>query len=275
MRGCWPAYLAALAAKLAHMSQPADHWNADYYRDRHAFVYESSRDLVSDWLRPQAGERILDLGCGSGELSAQIAASGALVTGVDASAQMIESARRQHQHHNVQFEVQNAHALTAEAEYEAVFSNAALHWMKPLEPVLSGVARALVPQGRLALEMGGGANVLGVRKAVEQALSELTLPELSTPWIFPSTAELATLLEGAGLTVERLHLFKRPSILKGEDGFSAWLHGFGASWLSPLSEPERQAVITRAEELARLKLWDGSAWVADYVRLRALAVRES
>ncbi|AZI41903.1 methyltransferase domain-containing protein [Deinococcus psychrotolerans] len=248
-----------------------DHWNAEHYRDRHAFVYESSRDLVADWLRPQVGERVLDLGCGSGELSAQIAQTGATVTGVDASEAMIAAARGQHP--AVNFDVQDAQTLPYRAEFDAVFSNAALHWMKPLDNVLSGVSLSLVPGGRLALEMGGGANVLAVREAVEQALSDLSLPALEHVWIFPSPAQLAALLEEAGFTVERLHLFKRPSLLVGEDGFRAWLHGFGASWLAPLSEPERAAVIARAEELARPKLHTAQGWVADYVRLRALAVK--
>ena len=121
--------------------------------------------------------------------------------------------------------------------------------------------------------MGGGANVLAVRESVEQSLSELGLPALKHPWTFPTSAELATLLEAAGFTVTRLHLFERPSVLSGEDGFRAWLSGFGSGWLASLSEPERAAVIQRAEALARPRLWNGEAWVADYVRLRALGIR--
>ena len=251
-----------------------DHWNAEQYRNRHAFVFESSRDLVSGWLSPQPGERVLDLGCGTGELTAQIAESGAAVTGVDASGQMIATA--QSQYPNLTFEIHDAHALPYSAQFEAVFSNAAMHWMKPLDTVLAGVSRALIPGGRLALEMGGSRdNVFAVREAVEGALAELGLPALVHPWIFPSPAELAALLENAGFTVERLHLFKRPSTLSGEDGFRAWLSGFGSGWLAPLNDSERAAVIARAEELARPRLHNGSAWVADYVRLRALAVKGS
>ncbi|AWN23559.1 SAM-dependent methyltransferase [Deinococcus irradiatisoli] len=249
-----------------------DHWNAEHYRDRHAFVYESSRDLVSGWLRPQPGERILDLGSGSGELTAQIAESGAQVTGVDASGEMIAAARARHP--GVTFEVREAHALPYRRDFEAVFSNAALHWMKPLEPVVAGMAAALVPGGRVALEMGGGANVKAVRQAVEQALGDLGLSALPHPWIFPSPAELAALLEGAGLMVERLHLFRRPSRLSGEDGLRAWLTGFASGWLAPLTGEERAAVIGRAEQLARPQLWNGELWTADYVRLRALAFLE-
>ena len=249
----------------------ADHWQAGHYRDRHAFVFEASRDLVTGWLAPQPGERVLDLGCGTGELSAQIAGGGARVTGVDASAEMVTGARAKHG--GVTFEVVDAHHLPFENEFDAVFSNAALHWMKPLPPVFSNVARALRPGGRLALEMGGGDNVLEVRRAVEGALAELGLPALAHPWVFPTPGELAALLEAAGFRVERLHLFERPSVLAGEDGFRAWLEGFGGGWLAPLTRQERATVIARAEERARPALWNGQDWVADYVRLRALATR--
>ncbi|WP_216317544.1 methyltransferase domain-containing protein [Deinococcus aestuarii] len=248
-----------------------DHWQAAHYRDRHAFVFEASRDLVTGWLAPQPGDHILDLGCGTGELTAQIAGSGAVVTGVDASPDMIAGARERHP--GVTFVVEDAHRLPFRSEFDAVFSNAALHWMDPLPPVFAHLHAALRPGGRLALEMGGAGNVLAVREAVEGALADLGLPAMEPPWVFPGPAELATLLEAAGFRVERLHRFDRPSVLSGADGFRAWLEGFAGGWLAPLGDNERRAVLTRAEQLARSHLWNGQDWVADYVRLRALAVK--
>ncbi|MHA0035153.1 methyltransferase domain-containing protein [Deinococcus sp. PESE-13] len=248
-----------------------DAWNAEQYRDRHAFVFQSSEDLAAEWLRPQPGERILDLGCGSGELTARIAQSGAQVVGVDSSPAMIAAA--QGSFPAVPFEVQDAHALTFGPEFEAVFSNAALHWMKPLPPVFGRVAAALKPGGRFVLEMGGAGNVQTTLDAVAHATHKLGLPELPPPWVFPTAGELCTGLEAAGMRVERLHWFERPSRLPGEDGFRAWLEGFGQVWLAPLGTEEREAVIREAAEFARPRLWDGEAWVSDYRRLRALAVK--
>lgn len=249
-------------------------WNAEQYRAQHAFVYESSRDLVTAWLSPQAGERILDVGCGTGELSAQMARTGAQVLGIDSAQSMVAAACERHPQEGLEFAVVEAHNLPYAAQFDAAFSNAALHWMNPLDTVFAGLHRALKPGGRLVLEMGGAGNVLVVRQSVEAALQELGLPALAHPWVFPSAAELAALIEGAGFTVERLHRFARPSTLSGPEGFAAWLENFGSGWLAPLSAEQRQAVIARAEELARPQLWNGSAWVADYVRLRALAWKE-
>lgn len=254
------------------------HWNADEYRDRHAFVFESSRDLVSGWLEPQPGERLLDLGCGSGELSAQIAAAGAGVLGVDASAAMIAAARERHAGlptTGLTFEVGDAHKLAFRQEFDAVFSNAALHWMGPLPGLLAGVRAALKPGGRFVFEMGGAGNVQTIIDAVEHALKGLGLPELEHPWTFPPTPVMAALLEDAGLRVERLHWFDRPSPLPGEDGLRAWLTGFASGWLAPLEAQQREAVLEEAERHTRPRLWDGEAglWQADYCRLRGLARR--
>lgn len=246
-------------------------WDAEQYRQRHAFVFHSSQDLVNDWLAPQPGERVLDLGCGTGELSAQMTASGAEVLGIDSAASMIGAARASHP--GVRFEVQDAHRLAYQQQFEAIFSNAALHWMKPLPAVFAGVSQALTPGGRLVLEMGGAGNVQVTLDAVEHALNCLGLPELAHPWVFPSTAELAGLLEDAGLRVERTQWFQRPSLLLGEDGFRVWLESFGGGWLAPLSSGQRQEVLREAETFARPHLWNGSGWVSDYCRLRALAVR--
>lgn len=246
-------------------------WNPAEYRARHAFVFESSEDLAAQWLRPEAGERILDLGCGSGELSALIAGTGARVVGVDSAASMVAAARQAHP--ALEFVVLDAHALPYHQEFDAVFSNAALHWMKPLPGVLAQVAAALKPGGRFVLEMGGAGNVQTTLDAVQHAADTLGIISPPHPWVFPSTAQLAALLEEAGLRVEQTHWFARPSPLPGQEGFRAWLTSFGSGWLSGLGADEHAALLTLAEAYARPRLWNGQAWLSDYCRLRARAVR--
>jgi len=229
-------------------------WDAGHYRDRHAFVFESSRDLVSGWLEPQPGERVLDL------------------------AGMIAAARERHagpSATDLTFEVGDAHRLAFRQDFDAVFSNAALHWMSPLPGVFAGVRAALKPGGRFVFESGGAGNVQTIIDAVERGLEGLGLAGLEHPWTFPSTPVMAALLEEAGLRVERLHWFERPSPLPGEDGLRAWLTGFASGWLAPLEAQQREAVLHEAERYARPRLWNGEAglWRADYCRLRGLARR--
>lgn len=257
---------------------PQDTWDAHHYRQRHAFVYESSQDLVAAWLDPQPGEQVLDLGCGSGELSARIASRGTAVTGIDASEAMVRAARARFGvswPDTLHFEVQDARQLPYHARFDAVFSNAALHWMGPLGPVFAGIHAALKPGGRLVLEMGGAGNIQVTLDAVQHAVQSLGLPELQHPWTFPSTAELTTLIEEAGLQAHQVSWFERPSLLVGEDGFRAWLDGFGGGWLGPLTPEERLAVTQAAEQYARPRLWNGESWASDYCRLRANAVRKN
>src|SRR3954463_6399471 len=155
--------------KLLLMNSPQSAWDPRLYDDRAAFVSELASDLVA-WLRPQWGERILDLGCGTGTLTAAIARQGAAVTGVDRSAEMIATARDKYD--GVRFEVADGQALTYDAEFDAVFSNAALHWMPRSHDVVRGVKRALVPGGRFVAEFGGAGCVATVVKALAEILAE-------------------------------------------------------------------------------------------------------
>ena len=133
-------------------------WDATTYQARHSYVFVHGENLV-ELLEPQPGERILDLGCGSGQLTAKIAESGAEVWGIDQSAEMIAEARRNFP--DLQFEVGDAASFTVPKPFDAIFSNAALHWVKDAEGVAASVARALLPGGRFVLEMGGKGNVQG------------------------------------------------------------------------------------------------------------------
>ena len=245
-------------------------WNPALYDDRAAFVSELASDLVT-WLRPQWGERILDLGCGTGTLSAAIAGRGAAVTGVDRSPEMIASARRKYD--SVRFEVVDGEQLAYDAEFDAVFSNAALHWMPRAGDVLRGVERALVPRGRFVAEFGGAKNVATVVKVVSGLLTEWQIdPAPYLSWFFPSPGRYAGLLEEHGLVPREIRYFERPTPLPGADGLSDWLALFQPNLKAELGSrwPE---LCEKASARCRSDLFRDGQWLLDYVRLRVVATK--
>ena len=250
-------------------------WNAELYADKHDFVWKYGSGVL-DLLEPQSGESILDLGCGTGELSAKIASSGAKVTGLDASSAMIERAQAQFpalEWPHLEWRIQSATEMTFEAEFDAIFSNAALHWIPSPEKVVFNMARALKLGGRLVLEMGGKGNVAGVVKPLEAVLADEGFA-LQNPWYFPSVAQYASLLEECGLQVRLAQLFERPTPLKGgTGGMQHWLEMFSIPLLKNVPLERQKELLARVEQEARAQLWDGEKWVADYVRLRIVAVK--
>ncbi|HYP74501.1 MAG TPA: class I SAM-dependent methyltransferase [Polyangiaceae bacterium] len=245
-------------------------WNPHLYDDRAAFVSELASDLVL-WLRPGSGEKILDLGCGTGTLTAQIARAGAQVTGVDRSREMIESARAQHA--GIRFEVADGQELAYDGQFTAVFSNAALHWMPRAKDVLRGVERALLPGGRFVAEFGGAGCVQTVVAAVASVLREWEIdPAPYLSWFFPSPGRYAGLLEECGFVVRELRYFERPTPVAGADGLSTWLALFQAGLKSDLGErwPE---LCQKASERCHSALFRDDQWWLDYVRLRVVATK--
>jgi len=226
-------------------------------------------------LAPKAGERILDVGCGTGQLTQEIAAAGVDAVGVDASAEMIAAARENFPH--VRFEVCEATAMDFENEFDAVFSNAALHWVTDQEKAISCIARSLKRGGRFVFEMGGHGNLQEILSALAQALSEVGIenPARLCPWTFPRISAYASLLEARALRVDVAVLFDRPTPLdSGEEGLANWLKMFAGFGLEHLPDEKRDLAIRRVEELARPKLFHGDHWVADYKRLRMVCEKE-
>ena len=232
-------------------------WDAARYQARHSYVFAHGASLV-ELLDPRAGERILDLGCGAGQLTARIAESGAEVIGIDRSEQMIGEARRNFP--LLRFEVGDAANFTVGAPCDAVFSNAALHWVRDAEGVADSVARALRTGGRFVVEMGGKGNVQGII----DVLREVAGP-IETPWYFPSVGEYASVLESHGFEVAFATLFDRPTQVEGEDGLEDWLKMFAGSMAG--SDEVRREVARRL----RPKMFGDGVWTLDYRRLRAIA----
>ena len=246
-----------------------NNWNASLYDQKHAFVFEYGKGLIPQ-LNPQPGELILDLGCGTGHLTQTIAESGARVIGIDSSPQMIEMARATHP--ELEFLQANARDFSFTDPFDAIFSNATLHWVQPPESVVRCISASLKTGGRFVAEFGGKGNVATIITAVQQSLRELTHTEVDFGWYFPSIGEYATLLERYGLTVKSANLFERPTPLEdGEMGLRTWIHMFGDRVFHNLPAAVRQQVLERTEEKARPHLFQDRQWVADYVRLRIVA----
>lgn len=246
-------------------------WNAAQYDAKHAFVYEKAKGLV-DLLAPKADERILDLGCGTGALTAEIAARGAEIMGVDASEAMIAQAKKKFP--ALQFEVCDARKLRFHAEFDAVFSNAVLHWITEAEQVIEGVARALMPGGRFVAEFGGKGNIQRLVAGFHRAFSAMGLQESDgvSPWYYPSVAEYSALLERHGLEVRQASLFERPTVLEeGKRGLENWIRLFRQTFLEKMGEENAQRWIREVEQQCRNELFRDGSWVLDYRRLRIAA----
>ncbi len=245
-------------------------WEAGGYRRHAGFVPDLGMPVL-ELLAPRPGERILDLGCGEGTLTARLAEAGCAVVGVDASPEFVAAARAR----GLDARVGDAHALDVGAGFDAVFSNAALHWMTRPDAVLAGVARALKPGGRFVGEFGGAGNVAGIVAALTAALDRRGLDgAAANPWYFPTPEEYRARLERAGFTVASIALIPRPTPLPTD--MAGWLATFAQSFLNRLPEEERPACLAEVTgALAPTLRGADGGWTADYVRLRFSAVLSS
>jgi trans-aconitate methyltransferase len=255
------------------IAETATPWDAKLYDAKHDFVWKFGAEVVS-LLAPKTGERILDLGCGTGHLTAQIAESGAEVLGVDRSPEMVAAARKAYP--NLKFEIADARYLPFVEEFDAVFSNAALHWVLEPELALEGIRRALRPGGRFVAEFGGKGNIRAMEEAFDRALMDLGVARAAEvrPWYFPSVGEYSTLVEKSGLEVRYAALFDRPTKLAdGEKGLRNWITMFLGEYLSKVDSSKREEFFRRVEDNLRPKYFRNGQWWADYRRLRVIAFR--
>lgn len=260
---------------IAERPAAGQQWSAARYARYGRFVADLAQDLVAI-LDAKPGERILDLGCGDGALSEQIAARGATVLGVDASAEMVAAARAR----GLDVRLLDGHALAAQADlresFDAVFSNAALHWMKrDPDAVLQGMASVLKPAGRLVAELGAAGNVASLRGALHEALAARGISACAAdPWYFPSAADYRQRLEQAGFEVVAISSFERPTPLTGSAAH--WLQTFAGAFLEAVPGGQRETLVAEVQaRLAQRPRRAGEQWVADYVRLRFTATKRN
>jgi trans-aconitate methyltransferase len=248
----------------------AQTWDPASYARNARFVSDLGAPVV-ELLAPRPGERILDLGCGDGALTKQLVDRGCDVVGVDSSPAQIEAARTR----GLDAHVMSADALPFREEFDAVFSNAVLHWITRADPMLAAVCRSLRPGGRFVAECGGHGCVDTVRTALVRALDRRGIDgEARVPWYFPTPDDYATRLDRAGVRVESMALIPRPTPLPGD--IIGWLETFAQSFFQGLSVTARAEYLQEVRAVLEPQLREGTGvWVVDYVRLRFAATKST
>jgi trans-aconitate methyltransferase len=247
-------------------------WNAELYDEKHSFV-SSYGEGVLGYLQPLQGERILDLGCGTGQLANDMMHYGSAVIGIDKSPDMI--ARAKATYPSVQFEVKDATDFQFDQPFDAIFSNATLHWVNEKEKAIAAMFNNLRPGGRLVLEMGGKGNVQSIGTAVHEAMKSLGLGDKIAPdfWYFPSLGEYTSLLEQQGFRVLSASHFDRPTALTGEADMEDWIRMFGGFFFKHITAEQAETVIQQAVAQLKPQYFQDGTWYADYVRLRVKAIK--
>jgi len=241
-------------------------WDAELYGKTARYMSAFGEPLI-EMLAAKPGERVLDLGCGDGELAQKIAHTGASVVGVDSSEAMVLQARRR----GVEAWVADGTDLGFANEFDAVFSNSALHWMSPADEVILQVRRALRSGGRFVGELGADGNVRAIFEGLRQALGRRgrDFDELN-PFYFPAMAEYESLLLGGGFGVERMEVYDHRTSIPGDVG--GWLRNFGATFFAGFNDAEKADLIAEVVEVVRPELCDRQGrWWVDHRRLRFLA----
>lgn len=249
-----------------------DSWNPRLYDKNHAFVSKYGNQLI-ELLEPKSNEKILDLGCGTGDLADILYHKKVDVTGVDKSENMILQAKDKFPHIN--FFVKDATNLGYNSEFDAVFSNATLHWVLEAEQALTSIFISLKQNGRFIAEFGGKGNIQTIVDEINAQFTALGLNDFlrRSPWYFPSIGEYSSLMEKVGFNVIYAHHFDRPTILKGENGLRNWMEMFCGDLLKDIDKDKKIELITRVESNLKKTLFKEGNWIADYKRVRFIGIK--
>ena len=247
-------------------------WNSNLYDSKHEFVSQYGLEVV-DLLNPQKDEVLLDLGCGTGDITAKIAASGANVIGVDASKSMIDKAKEKYPQQD--FWVMDATKLNFSQQFDGVFSNAVLHWIKEPRKLLEQVYSVLKPKGRLVAEFGGKGNVETLTNAIIASIRDegYEFDDDSFPWYFPTIGEYTSLMESVGFTVKYAVHFDRPTkLVDSKEGMKDWIKMFGSSFFANIPGEACEKIIDQVEIKLRGSQFIEGSWWADYKRIRVVGM---
>ncbi len=264
-----------ISKDLAELPPGKSFWNANLYDDKHSFVSRYGENIV-ELLNPQPGEKILDIGCGTGYLTNLISERGAAVTGIDSSKEMIAKAKSEFP--DIDFRVLSATDFHFNHLFDAVFSNATLHWVLEKQKVINCICENLKPGGRLVIEMGGKGNVENIINAVKRTLTQYgyTNAAEKTIWYFPSLSEYTSLLEDAGFRVTyAAHYDRETKLQDNANGIKDWLEMFGSSFFKEIDVNTINDVLNKVQDILKPVLFKNGNWYADYKRLRVIAIKQN
>lgn len=243
-------------------------WDSSSYDDKHHFVAEYGKELL-EFIPHDPKQAILDLGCGTGVLTARLFELGNRVVGVDSSRSMIDKAKDQFP--EIEFKVCNALDLPFEQEFDVVFSNAVFHWIDDHDLLIKNISNSLKSSGLLVCEFGAHGNI----RIIETVFSEVCSAHgyhYRGGFNFPKVDDFARLLEKNEFKIEKIYDYDRPTVLSdGERGLLHWVKQFFSFELANMSMDMQNAIFEDMEKACKNTLWNGKEWVADYRRLRAIA----
>lgn len=249
-----------------------EQWNEKLYDRNHQFVSNYGKDVVK-LLAAKKGEKILDIGCGTGDLANELVKMGVQITGIDRSETMIEEAKKKYP--TIPFFVKDILKLNYTSTFDAVFSNAVLHWVKQPKQALEEIYISLKSGGRFVAEFGGKDNVKKISQQIilEREKLNYSAANIDFPWYFPSIGEYTSLMEEVGFIVTYAEYIDRPTRLEGKDGLRNWLHMFSANFFADVSHDDRSTLIQNIETALANVMFKEDYWVADYKRIRVKAVK--
>lgn len=246
-------------------------WNSELYQDKHSFVAEYGKSMIS-FVNVSKDQNILDLGCGTGVLTNELAKNGANVIGIDSSIDMINKAKSNYQ--NLSFQVADATNLEFKNYFDTVFSNAVFHWIPNQEKLLGSIYNSLKDNGKLICEFGAKNNVFQIQTAFEKALKQKGY-SFHLDFFLPSKEEYSLLLEKVGFEIEHIIEYDRPTPLAdGEEGLRNWVRQFFAGYLINIPYEEREQILIETEKFCRNSIWEENQWIADYRRIQIVVVKK-
>ena len=247
----------------------ANNWDAHLYDRSHRFVSEYGNHLI-ELLAPQKDEKVLDIGCGTGDLANELYEHGINVIGIDYAESMVEQAQQKYPH--IRFEVGDITQLPYEDEFDAILSNAVLHWIKSPKLALESIYQSLQSGGRFVAEFGGKGNVSNLTTNIIREVREAgyAFDEKKFPWYFPSIAAYTILMEQVGFQVTFARLYERPTRLVGDEGLKNWLSMFADSFFHDVPVDKRDVLVKQIEQALSKERDEDGNWLADYVRLQII-----